>query len=107
MKELSKVNLFIGNTASRVEFGEFERYGSGFTAKYRVWSGSDVTSLMYAGKVKFCKDVTVEYVCVDCHSLSRVKLYKHLDDMTYIECGCGERCEPTGIIAVRKEVSVT
>jgi hypothetical protein len=38
---------------------------------------------------------TIEYTCVDCLSKSDIALDLHHDPMTYIECDCGERCEPT------------
>ena len=38
---------------------------------------------------------TVEYTCTDCGSLSDVLVSDYLDDDKYIECDCGERCEPS------------
>ena len=37
----------------------------------------------------------IEYTCVGCLSKSDVTLDLHYDDMTYIECDCGERCAPS------------
>ena len=95
MGDLNSLNMFVGLTPNIVEFCEFEQYGNGHTAKYRVWRGSDVTNLMYLGKSKFLNETTVEYECVDCHSKFRVKLSKHIDPSLYIECECGEKSEPT------------
>lgn len=37
---------------------------------------------------------TVVYQCVDCLSVSDVDINQHIAKDVYIECGCGERCEP-------------
>lgn len=36
----------------------------------------------------------IKYRCSDCRSISDVSIAQHYDDMTYIECQCGERCDP-------------
>ncbi|MDI4653102.1 MULTISPECIES: hypothetical protein [Pseudoalteromonas] len=39
--------------------------------------------------------LAVEYTCTSCGSTSDVEMKEHLDEKIYIECECGERCEPS------------
>lgn len=41
------------------------------------------------------KQLSVEYTCTSCGSTSEVTMKDHLDESKYIECECGERCEPS------------
>jgi len=38
---------------------------------------------------------TIKYTCVCCLGESDVNIKHHLDEGVYIECDCGERCEPS------------
>lgn len=44
---------------------------------------------------KNLKLIKVEYTCVSCLSKSDVSIESHSDENVYIECECGERCEPS------------
>lgn len=92
--ELDGLNLYSEQHKCFVEFFEYERFANGFTTKYRMYDKDASTPMLYLGRSKFIKEMSCEYKCVDCGSLTHVKLSKHLDEMIYIECGCGEKCDP-------------
>ncbi len=41
------------------------------------------------------KDKNIKYTCVSCLGESDVDIKSHFDEKIYIECDCGERCEPS------------
>jgi hypothetical protein len=47
----------------------------------------------------------VQYTCVSCLSQSDVSIESHNDKDIYIECGCGERCEPSTSIEIQEKLT--
>jgi hypothetical protein len=75
----------------RVDGGCFEMDATLKDEKFRVSQAyPDIDVFAFAHI-----DTAIDYTCVSCLGQSKVKLSLHKDENTYIECDCGERCEPT------------
>ena len=66
-----------------------------FSKSQFVCSGKEHTTNRPCQRFFVVKRLVVEYICTCCGSLSEVSVTDHKDENIYIECECGERCEPS------------